>query len=149
MEPLDCFYQNQRIIEEFLTQWLVDIPTDFGRLAHVARLRDVTSGCYRHPPLEESYSEHSVHEALLYCHEELFERIIETPLEGQNRDLRTTFTTMGSPAEEVAARWLELEFFRSFVPLGTPSCLREMFLTNVRGMLGRLVAERMSVESFR
>jgi len=149
VESLDRFYQNQRIIEEFLTQWLVDVSTDFGRLAHVARLREVTSGRYHHPALEESYSEHSVHEALLYCHEELFERVIETPLELQNRDLRTTFTRMGSPAEEIAARWLEVEFFRSLVPLGTPSSLREMFVTNVRGMLGSLVAERMSVESSR
>jgi hypothetical protein len=149
VESLDRFYQNQCIIEEFLTQWLLDISTGFGRLAHVARLREVTSGRYHHPPLEERYSEHSVHEALLYCHEELFERIIETPLEEQDRDLRATFTRMGSPAEEIAARWLELEFFRSFVPLGTPFCLREMFLTNVREMLGRLVAERMSVESSR
>jgi hypothetical protein len=149
VESLDRFYQNQSIIEEFLTEWLADVSTDFGRLAHISRLHDATSGRYHHPALEESYSERSVHEALLYCHEELFERIIETTLEEQNRDLRTTFTRMGAPAEEVAARWLELEFFRSFVPLGITSCLREMFLTNVRGMLGRLVAERMSVESSR
>jgi hypothetical protein len=73
MESLERFTQNQLIIEEYVSQWLAPIPSEFGRLADVATLRDVTSGHYHHPALEEVYPESAVHQALLYCHEELFE----------------------------------------------------------------------------
>jgi hypothetical protein len=149
VESLERFAQNQRIIEEYVSQWLADIPSDFGRLASVATLRDVTAGRYHHPALEESYSEPAVHQALLYCHEELFERVLETPLDRQEWDLRMHFARMDAPVEEIASRWIELEFFRSFVPLGTPPYLRDLFLSNTRVILGLLVGERTPVEAAR
>jgi len=57
MESLERFAQNQLIIEEYVSQWLAAIPSDFGRLVDVATLRDVTSGHYHHPALEEVYSQ--------------------------------------------------------------------------------------------
>lgn len=149
MESLERFAQNQHIIEEYVSQWLADIPTDFGRLASVARLRDVTAGQYHHPALEERYSESAVHEALLYCHEELFARVLETPLDRQGRDLRAHFARIDAPVDEIVVRWIELEFFRSFVPLGTPPHLRDLFLSNTRAILGLLVGERTPVAATR
>jgi len=142
VEPLARFAQNQLIIEEYVSQWLAAIPSDFGRLAHVAMLRDVTAGRYYHPALEEAYSGPAVHQALLYCHEELFEKVLEMPLERQERDLRMHFARMNAPIDEIAARWLELEHFRSFLPLGTPPYLRNLFISNTRAILGLLVGER-------
>lgn len=54
MESLERFTQNQLIIEEYVSQWLAAIPSDFGRLVDVATLRDVTSGHYHHPALKRS-----------------------------------------------------------------------------------------------
>jgi len=31
MESLERFAQNQLIVEEYVTQWLAAIPSDFGR----------------------------------------------------------------------------------------------------------------------
>jgi len=81
MESLERFIQNQLVIEEYVSQWLAVIPTRFRPLSDVAMLRDVTTDRYRHPALEEVYSESTVHQALLYCHEELFQKVIEMPLE--------------------------------------------------------------------
>jgi hypothetical protein len=147
VDSLERFAQNQSIIEEYVSQWLADIPSSFGRLAHVASLRDVTAGHYHHPALEETYSEPAVHQALRYCHEELFEKVLETPVDLQEWDLRMHFVRMDAPVEEIAFRWLELEFFRSFVPLGTPPYLRDLFLSNTRAILGLLVADRAPVEA--
>ncbi len=145
MESLERFTQNQLIIEEYVSQWLAPIPSEFGRLADVATLRDVTSGHYHHPALEEVYPESAVHQALLYCHEELFEKLVGTPLHLQEWDLRTHFARMDAPVAEIAFRWLEIEHFRSFVPMGTAPHLRDLFLSNTRAVLGRLDREQTAV----
>ena len=145
MESLERFAQNQLVIEEYVSQWLAAIPSDFGRLADVAMLRDVTSGHYHHPALEEVYSESAVHQALLYCHEELFEKVVGTPLDLQEWDLRTYFARMDASVAEIAFRWLEIEHFRSFVPMGTPPQLRDLFLSNTRAILGRLGQRKTAV----
>ncbi len=139
MESLERFDQNQRIIEEFTAQWLANLPSDLGRLVHVALLRDVSTGWYRHPALAQAYSDPSVHQGLLYCHERLFERVLEATLEQQERDLRAWFAGMDVPPAEIANRWLELEFFRFLVPFGTPPYLRDLLFSNLRVIL-RLVA---------
>ena len=145
MESLERFAQNQLIIEEYVSQWLAAIPSDFGRLADVANLRDVTTGHYHHPALEEVYSQAAVHQALLYCHEELFDKVIGTPLELQEWDLRTHFARMDAPVTAIAFRWLEIEHFRSFVPLGVAPHLRDLFLANTRTILGRVVREQTAI----
>ena len=139
MESLERFDQNQRIIEEFTAQWLANFPSDLGRLVHVALLRDVSTGWYRHPALAQAYSDICVHQALLFCHERLFEKVLEATLEQQEHDLRAWFAGMDVPPSEIANRGLELEFFRFLVPFGTPSYLRDLLFSNLRVIL-RLVA---------
>jgi hypothetical protein len=119
VESLERFAQNQLVIEEYVSQWLAPTPSDFGRLADVATLRDVTSGHYHHPALEEVYSEASVHQALMYCHEELFEKVISMPLDMQEWDLRTHFARMNAPVADIAFRWLEVEHFLPSCPLAS------------------------------
>ena len=141
VESLERFAQNQRIIEEFVSQWLVAIPTSLGRLAHVAMLRDIYTGRYHHPILQDAYSEPAVHQSLLYCHEELFERVLENNFEQQEWDLRMCFAGMDAPPAEIAQRWLEVDLFRLFVPFGTPPYLRDLFCSNLRVILGLVVAQ--------
>src|ERR1700686_4271279 len=76
VESLERFDQNQRIIEEFTARGLANFPCDLARLVHMALLRDVSTGWYRHPALAQMYSDSSVHQALLFCHERLFEKVL-------------------------------------------------------------------------
>jgi hypothetical protein len=147
VESLERFAQNQRIIEEFVSQWLVAIPSALGRLAHVAMLRDIYTGRYHHPILQDAYSEPAVHQSLLYCHEELFEKVLEDNFEQQEWDLRMCFAGMDAPPAEVAQRWLEVDLFRLFVPFGTPPYLRDLFCSNLRVILGLLVSEESVVHT--
>jgi len=142
VEPLESFTQNQRIVEELVSQWLVAISTALGRLLHVAMLRDNYTGRYHHPILQEAYSELAVHQSLLYCHEELFEKVLEDNFEQLEWDLRVSFAGMDAPPAEVAQHWLEVELFRLFVPFGTPPYLRDLFCSNMRVILGLLVSEQ-------
>ena len=140
MESLERFAQNQRIIEEFASHWLADISSDLGRLVHVSSQRNVATGRYSHPALDEVYSESAVHQALTYCHEELFQRVLEAQLEHLEWDLRVFLAGLDAAPHEAASRWLELEFFRQLVPLGSPATLRDLFLSNMRTILSIIAA---------
>jgi len=146
VETVEQFTQNQRVIEDYTSRWLSGIHTDLGRLFHVSMLRDVSSGRYRLPALEDNYSESSIHEALLYCHGQLFEKFLQYTLEEQEWELRRHIACPEHAAAEIADRWLELEFFRLLVPLGTPPYLRDLFLSNLRVTLKLIAAEKAAVE---
>jgi len=139
MESLERFYQYQGIIDDFTSTTLAAIPNDFGRLVHIATLRDLISGQYKHEGLEALYSSPSVHEALLYCHEQIFQRLLETPLERQERLFRDWLSGMQGSPSEIARRWRELEVYRMLIPLGAPDYLRDLFYSDF-GLLVELVA---------
>ena len=88
MESLERFRQSRSVIEDFTSRTLAAIPSDFGRLYYVSSLKDESTGRYTHEGLMDLYSDNSVQAALAQCHEELFSRILETPLKHQERDLR-------------------------------------------------------------
>ena len=132
---MDEFNQSRRVIEDFVSTTLASIPGDFSRLLHVATLRDLATGRYRHEGLETIYSEGSVHQALGICHEELFEKILETSLERQSRELQNCLEGFGDPAREIATRWKEHEFYRLLIPTGVPGYLRELFCSNQSALL--------------
>ena len=91
METLEQFAQYKCIIEDCASRWLAKLDSDVGRLVYVSMLRDVSSARYYHPALEQIYSPPAVHQALLYCHEELFEKLLGHSLELLEWDLRMYF----------------------------------------------------------
>src|ERR1700740_396319 len=112
-----------------------------GRLATRAMLRDIYTGRYHHPILQDAYSEPAVHQSLLYCHEELFEKVLENNFEQQEGGLRMCFADMEAPPAEIAQRWLEVDLFRVFVPCGPPPYLRDLFCSHLLTILDLVVSE--------
>jgi len=141
METLERFQRSQRLIEDFTSRTLAAIPSDMARLLHVATLRDMASGRYRHEGLAIIYSEEAVDEALSYCHQEIFAKVLETPLEQQQHDLRACLAAMEGFFGETAGNWLELEFYRVLVPLNTPAYLRDLFCSNLRILLTLVIGD--------
>ena len=144
VETLERFAQYKCIIEDCASRWLAELDSDVGRLVYVSMLRDVSSARYYHPALEAIYSPSAVHQALLYCHEELFEKVLGHSLELLEGDLRMYFAGIDAPPDEIAARWLELDFFQSLLPLGVPSYLRSLFLSNMAVVLKLIAAGRVT-----
>ena len=140
MEALDEFQQSHRVIEDFASTTLAGIPGDMSRLLHIATLRDMGTGRYRHEGLEAIYSEPAVHQALGLCHQELFEKILETSLEEQETELRKCLEGLGTSPSDVAARWQEHEFYRCLIPSGAAPYLRDLFCSNLSVLLC-LIAE--------
>ena len=78
--------QNRRIIQDFTLTTLAGISGEFARLAYMGSLRDLSSGRYEHAGLAALYPDDATQQALQLCHEQIFERVLETPLERQLRD---------------------------------------------------------------
>jgi hypothetical protein len=54
---------------------------------------------------------------------------------------------MDSPATEVVERWREVDFLRTLVPFGTPAYLRDLFFSNLRVILGLIIAENATLQT--
>jgi len=147
MKGLDEFHQDRAVIEDFAANTLSRIPGDVSRLLHVASLRDFATGRYCHDGLAALYSEPVVNEALRLCHEQLFERILETPLQHQEAEIRTCFQGFAAQPPETARCWREHEFYKCLIPSGVPVYLRELFCSNFKVLLDLIAADAATCQS--
>lgn len=147
MTDLEQVDRDRRLIEDFTSRTLDGIPGDVSRLLHIATLRDLATGCYRHDGLATIYSEAAVDQALRVCHEELFERILETPLEDQEVEMRKCLAGFDGRTGEIAARWQEHEFYKFLIPSGVPLYLRTLFCSNLGALLHIIAADDSSRQS--
>ena len=126
---------------------LQGIPGDVSRLVHIATLRDLAGGRYRHEGLAAIYSEAAVDQALKVCHEELFERVLETSLEHQEAEIRNCLRGFDGSPGEIAARWREHEFYNFLIPSGVPVYLRQLFCSNLQTLLQLTASENSTNQS--
>jgi hypothetical protein len=142
VESLERFQQSRAVIEDFSSQTLAAISSDFGRLYYVSSLKDSDSGRYEHDGLMSLYPENAVQAGLSHCHEELFSRILETPLTEQERDLRDCLGSAGDKYWEVVENWRETRHFREMCPEGLPDYLQELFCSNMGALLAIFSSNR-------
>ena len=141
------FERNRRIIQELTGSTLANIPSAFGRLSYLASLRDLASNIYEHAGLAAVYPAEAVRQALEQCHEEVFERILETPLTLPEDDLRTYLSSVGEGLRVAVTNCRKLEAYRALLPAEAPDYLKELFCSNVRAILEILDEETSSVHS--
>jgi hypothetical protein len=133
--------QNRRIVQDFTLTTLAGIPGLFARLTYMASLRDLSSGRYEHSGLAALYQDEAIQQALQLCHEQIFERILETPLSGQEEDLRACLGAMQGGICAAVAHWHRMEAYRVLLPENSPNYLKELFCSNLRALLEILQAE--------
>src|ERR1700687_6348033 len=102
MDTLTQLQQNRRIIHDLTLSTLARISSPFSRLAYLASLRDFSTNVYDHAVLSAVYPKTAVQQALEQCHQELFERILETTLAVQEEDLRAHFRTLPNGSRRAA-----------------------------------------------
>jgi hypothetical protein len=141
MGTLTQLQQNRRVIQDFTLRTLAAIPGTFARLTYMASLRDLSSGRYAHEGLLAVYQPEAVQQALEQCHEEIFERLLESSLEEQEIDLRTHLEGMEQGLCVAVAHWHKLEAYRNLIPAEAPDYLKELFCSNTRALLELLAAE--------
>ena len=139
---MDEILRIQPIIGDFTATTLAAIPNVFGRLIYIASLRDLSSGRYEHSGLATVYSPEAVQEALKFCHQEIFSRVLEMPLSAQEQDLSECLEGMPGPLAATIAHWRQLESYRILPPEDSPDYLRELFFSNLRVLLEILDSRR-------
>ena len=144
MESFEGYHRSRCVFEDFTSRTLAVIPSDFGRLYYVSSLKDSATGRYQHDGLLQMYSEDSVQEALGQCHEELFSRILETPLAEQERDLRRCLDSSGDRFWSVVETWREYKSFQAMCPEGLPSYLKDLFCSNLAALLAIFSSQRVT-----
>jgi hypothetical protein len=135
MKALTQLQQNRRVVQDFTLTTLAGLPGPFARLVYLASLRDLSTGCYEHAGLAVLYPREAIQQALEMCHEQLFERILESPLQGQEKDLRTCFESMAGGSQAAVEHWHRLEAYRVLLPEHAPPYLKELFCSNMRALL--------------
>lgn len=144
MESLENFHQNRSVIEDFTSRTLAVIPSDFGRLYYVSSLKDPVTGRYMHDGLMDVYSENSVQAALAECHEEIFSRILETPLKEQEHDLRKCMRSAGDQFWDVVENWRFSRHYHAMCPQGLPEYLNDLFCSNMGALLEVFTSNRVN-----
>jgi hypothetical protein len=142
MDTLTQLQQNRRIIHDLTLSTLTTMSSAFSRLTYLASLRDMSTNVYEHAGLSAVYPKEAVQQALEQCHQELFERILETPLAVQEDDLRAHLRTMPNGSRRAAGQWRRLEAYRTLLPAESPEYLKELFCSNVRAILEILEKEK-------
>jgi hypothetical protein len=145
VESLERFHQNRAVTEDFSSRTLAAISSEFGRLYYVSSLKDEGSGRYEHDGLTSLYPPNAVQEALSHCHEELFSRILETPMKDQESDLRACLGSAGDKYWDVVENWRENYEFRNMCPEGLPDYLRDLFCSNMNALLAIFTSRRPSL----
>jgi hypothetical protein len=138
MEALTQLQQNRRIIQDFTMTTLAGIPGLLSRLTYIASLRDLSSGRYEHAGLAALYPDPAIQQALEICHEQVFEKILETPLASQEADLRKCLDAMQGGHDVTAVHWQRMEAYRVLLPERAPDYLKELFCSNLRALLEML-----------
>src|SRR6266850_1019765 len=142
---MECFYQTRRVIEEFALGTLAQVPTFYGRLHTIAALRDQERGLYRCNALSSTFSGEAVHQALDFCHKQLFYRTLESTLEAQAADLREFVRPKARDIKHTGSDRNNVESYRFLVPCDAPRYMRNLFISNVRFLLEVLSREREQV----
>lgn len=147
MRTLTRLQRNRRIVQDFTLTTLAAIPSLYGRLAYLASLRDLSSGRYHHDGLAALYPAEAIQEAVALCHEQVFERVLETPLARQEDDLRACLSAMEDGLRPAIEHWQRMETFRVLLPENPPDYLRDLFCSNLRALLAILQKEYSSSHS--
>lgn len=129
---------HPQLLFDLTANYLDPLTGNFERLAYLAGLRDSSSGMYQHARLAAVYGPERVDQVLSRCHEEMFERLLESPLSAQEDGLRRYLSGLPGTFSENVQRCREVA--RQWAPPRAPSYLSELYFSNLKALLELLPA---------
>ena len=130
---LEEFQTHQQILFDLTANYLEPLNSAYQRLAYLFSLRQADSGKYLHEGLAALYGAESVDQVVAHCHEEVFERLLEMPLNAQREDLRMYLGALPGPLEKNAA--VCQKSYIDWVPPSAPTYLKELYSSNLDVLL--------------
>ena len=108
----------------------MQVPTHFGRLVYLTRLRDSSTGRYVHGPLVDVVGRDVADRTIASSHHDVFAEWIGFPLSRQKADLDQYLATVHSSAD--------VEAYRELVPATAHDVERQLYLTDLETLLALL-----------
>jgi hypothetical protein len=131
---------HRQILFDLTNLYLSPMKGIYERLAYLAGLRDPVTGLYVHPALSAQYPQDRVSEALQHSHEEIFERLLESPLSALEQDLTRYFDSVAS--KEGTEAQLCVQRTESWMPEHAPNYLKELYCSNQAALCALLQANK-------
>lgn len=130
--------QRERPSQDLWRRTLAQIPSVFGRLDYLARLRDPNSGVYQHHGLAQVFGAEEADRALRQSHLSCFLEWLRMSLEHQKADLAVFFTSVLVERQTMIETWLRLAHYRNLIPAAAPEPERALFLADIETLLRAL-----------
>ena len=129
---LDRIQIHRQILYDLTVHYLEPMSGTCERLAYLASLRDPATGLYSHPRLGPVFGEENVNRAIVSCHEELFERLLESPLSAQEEDLLNYLDTLPGGREAHAGDCYAKA--QAWIPPQAPEYLKKLYCSNLHAL---------------
>lgn len=116
-------------VEDLKKRTLASLRGDISRLVYLTATRDCNTGKYYHDGLATQFTEEIADLALAECHQEIFRKLAEAPLEEIVRQLED-YVRASYSTDEIIQTWSKLEPYRLMVPLICDRLSARLFCSN-------------------
>ena len=130
---LEHLQTYQQTLFDLTANYLEPLPSCYSRLAYLCGLFHPSSGKYVHEPLAVVYGAENVHAVIAKCHEEVFERLLEMPLNAQGEELRRYLSSLTGTADKNSL--LCAQNAKKWIPPRAPVYLTELYCSNLDVLL--------------
>ncbi len=127
--------RRERAMQDMWERTLSQIPTTFGKVAHLASLRNENSGQYEHFGLAQLYSDGEADRVLGLSHQQVFREWLNFPLEKQRQDLEDYLESLEGERKKVLQTWLTLTPYKNLVPVDAVEAERLLFISDLELIL--------------
>ena len=120
---------------------LQQIPTVFGRLVHLARLRNSVTGKYEHHGLALVFGEDDARRALRKSHVQAFAEWLGFNLEQQKADLDLFLASIPAERPAIVKNWLNVKTYRTFIPSSATTVEKRLYFADIEALIALLKNE--------
>ena len=127
--------RRERAMKDVWQRTLAQIPTTFGKVAHLASLRNENSGQYEHFGLAQLYSDEQADRVLGLSHQQVFREWLNFPLKEQRQDLESYLASIEGERKKVLQTWLTLTPYKNLLPVGALEAERLLYISDLELIL--------------